>query len=122
MRVDRADHHGRRLGEATLGRGAAVEVQLDPDPHLAGDRHFRQCHGETAVTHVVHARDGTVAHERCHELVDGARPIEIGGRRHPAVETVHDRGPLRTAELRTDLAEHHDVVAGTQARGRRALA
>ena len=70
----------------------------------------------------MHARDGTVAHERGHELVDGPGPIEIGGRRHPAVETVHDRGPLRTAELRTNLAEHDDVVAGAQTRGRRTLA
>ena len=33
------------------------------------------------------------------QVVHGPGAVEVGGRRHPAVETVHDRGPLRTAEL-----------------------
>ena len=86
------------------------------NPDLAGDRHLRERDREAAVAHVVHAGDRPIAHERRDELVHGAAAVEVGDRRHPAVETVHDRGPLRTAELGPDLAEHDDVVAGAQAR------
>ena len=69
-------------------------------PDVAGDRHLGERDREAAVADVVHTGDRAVANQLGDDVVHVARAIEIGGGRHAAVETVHDRGPLRTAELR----------------------
>jgi len=101
----------RRFREARLRGRAAVEVELDPHSDLARDRHLRERDRETAVAHVVHSAEHAVAHETRDQLVDGPGPLEIRLRWHPAVEPVHDRSPLRTAQVRPHRPQHHDVVA-----------
>ena len=103
---------------ASAGGAAGAEREVDAEPDLAAERHLAQRDREPAVAHVVHAGDLALAHELGDELVQRACRVEIGDRRHAAVETVHDRGPLRTAELGPRRAEHDDRRRPRAARAR----
>ena len=117
----RADSPNAASPRSTPRPACSRRSQLDAEADLAGDRHLRERDREPAVAHVVHARDRT-RRARASATSSCRRPrrVEVGRRRHPAVETVHDRGPLRTAELGPDLAQHDDVVARREPRPRAA--
>ena len=108
---------------AVHDRAPGAVSEVDPESGVAAERHLAQRDREPAVAHVVHAGDLALAHERRRRARAAAtRRVEIGDRRRAAVETVHDRGPLRTAELGPGLAEHDDRLAGGEPRRRRAVA
>ena len=111
----------RRLAEARLGRGAVgAEREVDAEPDLAAERHLAQRDREAAVAHVVHAGDLALARRARRRASCSARAaVEIGDRRHPAVETVHDRGPLRTAELRRGSRRARRSSSPARSRGAR---
>ena len=119
----RHDHPRRRLAERRLGRGARPGAgrggEVDAEADLAGERHLAQRDREAAVAHVVHAGDRAVAHQVGDERRAAApRASRSAAGGSAAVETVHDRGPLRTAELGADLAEHDDRRRRRASRGR----
>ena len=92
--------------------GAGRGGEVDPEPGVAAERHLAQGDREPAVAHVVHAGDlAAPAPARRPACAARAAASRSADGRRAAVEAVHDRGPLRAAELGPGLAEHDDRLA-----------
>ena len=95
------DDDRRRLGEARLGGRAAVERRARPgrrrSPAIAISASATARPPSLHVVHTVAPRGRARASATSSCSARGR--VEIGAGRHAAVETVHDRGPLRAAEL-----------------------